>query len=137
MKVSEVKKIAQKELGERVKVRRLTQEASQREYFKLESWTYGNRVLCYLNPHSGNHKKTLKIYKGFKKSGFEHFPEIYSHKSDLGITIQKYIPLNLYDIYGLNTNETNITSSGKYYIDLILEPLIKEFVYQTYVDFLL
>ena len=105
MKVSEVKKIAQKELGERVKVRRLTQEASQREYFKLESWTYGKRVLCYLNPHSGNHKKTLKIYNVFKKSGFEHFPEIYSHKSDLGITIQKYIPLNLYDMYGLSKNE--------------------------------
>ena len=106
MKVSEVKKIAQNELGVRLKkVRRLTQEASQREYFKLESWTSNNKVLCYLSPNSGNHKKTIKIYNGFKKSGFENFPEIYSHKSDLGITIQEYIPFNLYDLYGLSKNE--------------------------------
>ena len=50
-------------------------------------------------------------------------------------TLYESCKKELYDIYELNTNETTITSSGKYYIDLILEPLIKEFVCQTYVKF--
>ena len=101
LNLKDVKKLS-KELGiYALEVERLTQDASNREYFRVDTDSE-SYIFCYLDPKIGSHDRFIKISKYLE---YGVGPKVVAFDLDLGITIQEDLgDHNLYSTWIWNVD---------------------------------
>jgi aminoglycoside/choline kinase family phosphotransferase len=111
----EVIKLAKKAGYKVKKVEPLTQDASQRQYFRIYTSLEVDTphdddelnptifIFCYLDPKLGSQEKFVEINKSLNEYEYSNLaPKIFFQEKNLGITIQENIGdegIDLYDLY--------------------------------------